>query len=183
MKNANMVRLGGLLQGIKLRLLASRGAGFTLIELLVVVLIIGILAAVAVPEYTKAVEKSRATEMVTNVRNIIQADQLWVLQNGPNAGYSSWSEFYDIPGSICNASGDQCNTKNFSYDLDAYGNGNFFQIGNGDRLGGDLLYEWELQRMPNGTYRPICYANENSIGRTICRGLEAQGWVYEDGSQ
>ena len=55
---------------------------FTLIELLVVVLIIGILSAIALPQYKKSVIKARFAEAMTNLHTLNEADKVCKLEKG-----------------------------------------------------------------------------------------------------
>ena len=74
----------------------NNNAGFTLIELLVVVLIIGILAAVALPQYQKAVERSKATQALAIIRTVAAAQENYYLANGTYA--TNFNELaVDIP--------------------------------------------------------------------------------------
>ncbi len=60
----------------------NKKQGFTLIELLVVVLIIGILSAVALPQYQKAVEKSRIMALMPNLKTLKESLEMYYLANG-----------------------------------------------------------------------------------------------------
>jgi len=94
--------------------------GFTLIELLVVVLIIGILAAVALPQYFKAVEKSRATEALSVMGSVAAAMERARLVRSDNTYPTTLStldiELSDVSGSP--VTGSSWNTNNFSIAVD-----------------------------------------------------------------
>ncbi len=113
--------------------------GFTLIELLVVVLIIGILAAVALPQYQQAVEKARAAEALSNIGSFKKAVEVWRLANpdianrgrtftGEGSGVGELD--IDVPADWVQGThamisaqtpGDKSCSKNFCYDICAYG--------------------------------------------------------------
>ena len=58
--------------------------GFTLIEVLIVVIILGILATIAVPQFTKIVTKAKASEATTNIAAINTGLEIWKLEHSGN---------------------------------------------------------------------------------------------------
>jgi len=60
----------------------SRKQGFTLVEIMIVVAIIGLLAAIAIPNFVQARKTSQTNACINNLRQIDGAKQQWALENG-----------------------------------------------------------------------------------------------------
>jgi prepilin-type N-terminal cleavage/methylation domain-containing protein len=64
----------------------SRKAGFTLVEIMIVVAIIGLLAAIAIPNFIKARATSQQNACINNLKQISGAIDEWALETGQSSG-------------------------------------------------------------------------------------------------
>ncbi|WP_424244540.1 prepilin-type N-terminal cleavage/methylation domain-containing protein [Elusimicrobium posterum] len=144
--------------------------GFTLIELLVVVLIIGILAAIALPQYTKAVEKSRMAEANIMMKSVHDALSICAMQHGDLTD-CNWDGL-DISVSLTEADeGLVRQSKNFWYSLETRGDELFACRGNFDDSEWDYCLYWTYDSgAPQSNLKKVCKSN-NDKGKSVCSSV------------
>ena len=172
--------------------------GFTLIELLVVVLIIGILAAVAVPQYQFAVEKSRTSEALVQLNSLQRAIDSYLLENGYPESLESFlgnqtdgngKLVIDVTGSLdCTVNdGQLCASRDFLYKsiCDGEHNSCFLEaqrvLSGYEYTKSNTKYLLTLSKTQD-TWTKTCYYIEENYpqGKKLCDSLQAQGWKSEE---
>ncbi len=146
----------------------ARCGGFTLIELLVVVLIIGILAAVALPQYQKAVDKARFMKLLTPVDSISKAIDAYYLANGDFP--TQWDELgITLPGTV-DSTGKYLYNENSSLGLSYQG-----VYVRDNAMPGLTLYRFSDYRTDRFAGKIACYAlTDDPRALALCKNLSGK---------
>lgn len=150
--------------------------GFTLIELLVVVLIIGILAAVALPQYQVAVEKARLARNIPVVRSLKNYAEEYYLANGsypPDAAYAL--DGADIPAGCTQQGYGQlfCDTGYFDLGL-GYGGSSAAAIGTTRKQSTNNItgYVMFFDNSSFAAGERECWASvSNTMANSVCKSM------------
>ena len=144
--------------------------GFTLLEMLVVVLIIGILAAVALPQYQKATDKARFAEVITASKSLAQSIEMYYMVNNDYPYY--WKQL-DVEIQGCtetNTARYDLMCKNFTIDLkDEYFNAFLGERNKNLPFNISLIYFFKMGTSPYaGRFRCV---SSSTRGKRVCKSL------------
>ena len=164
--------------------------GFTLLELLVVVLIIGILAGIAIPQYRYIVEKTRNTEAINNLSTIARGIDVWLITNG----WPTTTSSTDLVGTdtghgrsmlldIDIESAFECNPEGVGYIGFKCKKGKYFYGASCNKNVCNIYadnpnvigLEWR-KRKESDSYWEKLYESRDELGDKLAVYLDSQGW-------